>query len=102
MPQVVVALTTPFREYGAVDERALAAHVAWLVEQGVDALMPCGTTGEGPLLEPDEVEVVVRVTLDAAGGRAAVPSPPAQRVCPPSCRTTSRSRMQRSSRTTGG
>jgi dihydrodipicolinate synthase/N-acetylneuraminate lyase len=72
VPQVVVALTTPFREDGAVDERALAAHVAWLVEQGVDALMPCGTTGEGPLLEPDEVEAIVRVTSDAANGRAAV------------------------------
>jgi 4-hydroxy-tetrahydrodipicolinate synthase len=70
--QVVVALTTPFGSDGAVDERSLAAHVAWLVEQGVDAVMPCGTTGEGPLLEPDEVAAVVRVTLEAASGRAAV------------------------------
>ena len=72
MPQVVVALTTPFRPDGAVDERALAAHVAWLVEQGVDALMPCGTTGEGPLLEPDEVDAVVRVTIETADGQATV------------------------------
>jgi dihydrodipicolinate synthase/N-acetylneuraminate lyase len=72
VPRVVVALTTPFREDGSVDRHALARHVRWLVEQGVDALMPCGTTGEGPLLEADEVDAVVSAVVEAAGGRAAV------------------------------
>ena len=44
----------------------------WLVEQGVDTLMPCGTTGEGPLLEPDEVEAIVRSAVAAVGERVAV------------------------------
>src|SRR5439155_20406179 len=70
--RVVVALLTPFRASGEPDEPALAAHVEWLVEAGVDALMPCGTTGEGPLLEPDEVLRVVTATVQAAGGRAPV------------------------------
>jgi 4-hydroxy-tetrahydrodipicolinate synthase len=72
VPRVVVALTTPFREDGSVDRDALGEHVRWLVEQGVDALMPCGTTGEGPLLEPDEVDAVVRGCIEAADGRADV------------------------------
>ena len=72
MAQVVVALTTPFREDGSVDRDALGRHAGWLVDQGVDALMPCGTTGEGPLLEPDEVDEVVLGCVDAADGRAAV------------------------------
>jgi 4-hydroxy-tetrahydrodipicolinate synthase len=72
VPRVVVALTTPFGADGSVDEGPLAEHVAFLVDAGVDAVMPCGTTGEGPLLEPGEVETVVRAAIGAAGGRAAV------------------------------
>jgi len=70
--RVVVALLTPFRSSGEPDERALAAHVERLVEAGVDALMPCGTTGEGALLEPDEVVRVVAATVRAADGRLPV------------------------------
>ncbi len=71
-PQVVVALTTPFRPDGAVDADALARHVAMLVEAGVDAVMPCGTTGEGPLLEADEIVAVVSTTVEATEGSARV------------------------------
>jgi 4-hydroxy-tetrahydrodipicolinate synthase len=72
-PAVVVALLTPYeRGGGGVDEGALRAHVDWLVEAGVDGLMPCGTTGEGPLLADDEVAGVVRATVAAADGRVPV------------------------------
>jgi 4-hydroxy-tetrahydrodipicolinate synthase len=70
--RVVVALLTPFRPSGEPDEAALAAHVDRLVEAGVDALMPCGTTGEGALLEPDEIVRVVAATVRAADGRVPV------------------------------
>ena len=72
-PAVVVALLTPFeRGGGGVDEGAMRAHVDWLVGAGVDALMPCGTTGEGPLLSDDEVAAVVRAAVAAADGRVPV------------------------------
>src|SRR4051794_31916526 len=71
-PAVIVALLTPYDETGAPDPGALRAHVDWLVEAGVDALMPCGTTGEGPLLADDEVAAVVRATVAAADGRGPV------------------------------
>jgi len=71
-PAVVVALLTPYDERGGPDPGALAAHVDLLVEAGVDALMPGGTTGEGPLLSDDEVAAVVRATVAAAGGRVPV------------------------------
>ena len=45
-PSVIVALLTPFDDNGDLDEAALGAHVDYLVAAGVDALMPCGTTGE--------------------------------------------------------
>src|SRR5690242_19867500 len=67
-PAVVVALLTPYDDGGAPDAAALRAHVELLVEAGVDGLMPCGTTGEGPLLADDEVAAVVRATVAAADG----------------------------------
>lgn len=71
-PQVVVALLTPFAPDGSLDEAALTAHVDFLAEARVDGLMPCGTTGEGPLLEPAEIERVVAASVAAAGGRVPV------------------------------
>jgi dihydrodipicolinate synthase/N-acetylneuraminate lyase len=69
---VVVALLTPYDRGGGVDEAALRAHVDLLVEAGVDALMPGGTTGEGPLLSDGELTAMVRATVAAADGRVPV------------------------------
>jgi dihydrodipicolinate synthase/N-acetylneuraminate lyase len=71
-PAVVVALLTPYERAGGVDEGALRAHVDLLVEAGVDALMPGGTTGEGPLLSDDELAAMVRATVAATDGRVPV------------------------------
>jgi dihydrodipicolinate synthase/N-acetylneuraminate lyase len=71
-PAVVVALLTPYDGGGGVDAAAMRAHVDWLVDAGVDALMPCGTTGEGPLLADDEVAAAVRAAVAAADGRVPV------------------------------
>ena len=71
-PSVIVALLTPFDENGDLDKTALGAHVDYLVDAGVDALMPCGTTGEGALLADVEVADTVRATCAAAGGRVPV------------------------------
>ncbi len=71
-PSVVVALLTPFGEDGELDASALEAHVEYLVTAGIDALMPCGTTGEGAVLSDSEVSAVVRATCDAAAGRVPV------------------------------
>ena len=69
---VVVALLTPYRDDGSVDTDALARHVEQLVEAGVDGLMPAGTTGEGALLEEDEVVAAVAAAVRAADGAASV------------------------------
>src|SRR4051794_35858447 len=72
-PAVVVALLTPYEPGGGgVDAAAMRAHVDWLVAAGVDALMPCGTTGEGPLLADDEIAAAVRAAVVAADGRVPV------------------------------
>ncbi len=71
-PAVVVALLTPLVERGGIDDGAVGAHVDFLVEAGVDALMPCGTTGEGPLLPEDELWQMLAATVEAARGRVPV------------------------------
>jgi len=69
---VVVAMLTPYTPRGTIDLDALRGHVDVLVEEGVDGLMPCGTTGEGPMLVEDEVEAVVATVVEAARGRVPV------------------------------
>lgn len=65
---VTVAIITPFQD-GAVDWAALGKLVDWHVEQGTDALAPCGTTGESPTLDHDENEKVVAFVCEKAAGR---------------------------------
>jgi 4-hydroxy-tetrahydrodipicolinate synthase len=66
------ALVTPFRDDGSFDEGAFTRFVEWQIEQGVDVLVPCGTTGENPTLTPDEHLRVVELAVKTSNGRAAV------------------------------
>ncbi len=66
-----VALITPFTE-GAVDEQALARLVDWLIDEGVDGLVPCGTTGETPSLTDEEWQCVAALVIERAAGRVPV------------------------------
>jgi 4-hydroxy-tetrahydrodipicolinate synthase len=67
----IVALVTPFRN-GALDAAALKTSVDRVIEGGVSALVPCGTTGESPTLTHDEHDAVVALTVEAANGRVPV------------------------------
>ena len=71
-PAVLPALLTPFDEAGGIDRAALREHVEFVIEGGVDGIMPCGTTGETALLEEDEVLEVVAAVVEAAAGRVKV------------------------------
>ena len=61
------ALITPFKN-GAVDYDAFAALVDRQVANGIDVLVPLGTTGETPCLEDDERIKVLQVTQEHSGG----------------------------------
>jgi 4-hydroxy-tetrahydrodipicolinate synthase len=65
---VTVALVTPFTN-GEIDWDDLGKLVDWHVEQGTDALAPCGTTGESPTLTHDENERVVAFVCERARGK---------------------------------
>ncbi len=67
----MVAMVTPFRD-GRVDEAKIRELVEFHVKNGTEAIIPCGTTGESPTLSHDEHNMVVEVTIKAAGGRVPV------------------------------
>ena len=67
----LVALITPFRS-GGLDESAFQELVDWQVGQGTHGLVPCGTTGETPVLEHDEQRRVIELCVEVAKGRAPV------------------------------
>lgn len=71
-PQIIVALLTPFGEDGALELAALGSHVDFLVGEGVDGLLVAGTTGEGPLLEEDELVELVSRVVEVTAGRVPV------------------------------
>ncbi len=66
------ALITPFNADGSVDYPALRHFVQWQVANGVDGLVPVGTTGESPTLDVHEHIKVIATTVEAAAGKAAV------------------------------
>jgi len=68
---VNTALITPFNN-GAVDVKALQDFVKWQLDEGVNGVVPCGTTGEAPTLFDKEDELVVKTTLEVAKGKVPV------------------------------
>jgi 4-hydroxy-tetrahydrodipicolinate synthase len=69
---IIVPIVTPFDEQGRVDEEALGNLCNFLIEKGVHALYPCGTTGEAPLLTAQERKVVAKRVVDVTRGRVPV------------------------------
>jgi 4-hydroxy-tetrahydrodipicolinate synthase len=66
------ALVTPFRKDGSVDEVALRRLVQFQLREGIDFLVPCGTTGETPTLEHGEYLGVIRLVIQEAGGKVPI------------------------------
>ena len=68
----LVALITPMRADGSLDEKKLAEFVEWHIAEGTDGLVPTGTTGESPTLTHEEHKRVVEITVEVANGRVPV------------------------------
>jgi len=66
------ALVTPFTASGALDVAALRRLVQFQLREGIDFLVPCGTTGETPTLEPEEYLGVIRVVVQEAADKVPV------------------------------
>ncbi len=67
----MTAMVTPFRE-GRVDDARLREQVEFQLQNGIDALVPVGTTGESPTLDMAEHKRVIEITVETAAGRVPV------------------------------
>ena len=68
----LVALVTPMLEDGSIDFDAYRALIDWHVEQGTDAIVAVGTSGESPTVSVDEHCELMKVAVEHAAGRIPV------------------------------
>ena len=66
------ALVTPFRSKGELEEAALRRLVSYQLQEGIDFLVPCGTTGESPTLGHEEYLRVISLVVKEAAGKVPV------------------------------
>lgn len=71
---VLPAIITPFKRNSTMDLdlEGLRSNIAFLLEQGVHGIVPCGSTGESATLSFEEHEQVIEVAVDEVGGRVPV------------------------------
>lgn len=67
-----VAIVTPFTRENTVNFEKLATLIEWHVQQGTDAIIVCGTTGESPTLTDDEHKKVIECAVVTAKKRVPV------------------------------
>ena len=70
--EVLTAVVTPFDRNGSVDLDGFRELAEFLVDNGSDGLVVCGTTGEAPTLTDDERFALWEAAVDLLQGRATV------------------------------
>ncbi len=60
------ALITPFKNDGTVDEDAFRRLIDFQEENGIDVIVPCGSTGESATLSSEEHVRVIEIAIDQA------------------------------------
>ena len=68
---IATAMVTPMTSQG-IDFDSLARLIDFQIENGINALVPTGTTGESATLSPEERKEVIRFTLRRVDGRVPV------------------------------
>lgn len=68
----LVAIVTPMLEDGTVDFDAYRALIDWHIEQGTDAIVAVGTSGESPTVSVEEHCELIKVAVEHAAGRIPV------------------------------
>ncbi len=67
-----VAIITPMHEDGTVNYEEFARFVDWQIENGTDAIVICGTTGESSTLDVDEHMAAIKWCIEYVNGRIPV------------------------------
>ena len=69
---MATAIITPMKGDGAVDYEAMGRFIDFQIENGINALVVMGTTGENATLEPEEQKEVIAFTVKKTAGRVPV------------------------------
>src|SRR5690554_6520799 len=65
------AIVTPFNENG-VDYESFSKLIEWQIEEGINGLVVCGTTGEGSTLTDEEHKAVIKFAVEQVNKRVPV------------------------------
>ncbi len=68
----LVAIATPMHDDGSLDIQSYRSLIDWHVQQGTNAIVAVGTTGESPTVDVDEHLELIRVTVEQVAGRIPV------------------------------
>ena len=67
-----VALVTPMKRDGEIDWVRFGELIEWHIDQGTDAIIPVGTTGESATVSMQEHFSLVKRAVEAAAGRVPI------------------------------
>ncbi len=65
------AIITPFKD-GKIDYESFEKLINWQIDEGIDAIVVCGTTGEASTLTDDEHRDAIKFAVDTVAGRVPV------------------------------
>lgn len=68
----IPAIVTPFKKNGALDLPALKKFVEFQISGGIDAIVPCGSTGEAATMNEEEYTQVLETVIKQVNGRIPV------------------------------
>ncbi len=67
-----VAIVTPFKKDGSICEETFKQLIEWQISEGIQGIVPCGTTGESATLNHDEHSKVINLTVETVHGKVPV------------------------------
>lgn len=68
----IPAIITPFKKNGSLDLPALKKFVEFQIKGGIDAIVPCGSTGEAATMDEKDYQVVIETVIKQVNGRIPV------------------------------
>jgi 4-hydroxy-tetrahydrodipicolinate synthase len=66
------ALITPMKDSGGIDYDGFRRLIEFQIDEGIDGIVPLGTTGETPTLDESEEEPLIKIAVETAKGKIPV------------------------------
>ena len=69
----ITALVTPMNSDGSPDFSSFKKLIDYQIDNGINAIVPCGSTGESATMSFDEKCEIIRFTVEYANGKMMIP-----------------------------